>query len=331
MSISRFKWPLLILVLLAVILSLQPVWRGFIFLHRPMFESGEPVIIEVKPNSSASTLANTLYEKKLISSQRMFLYFIKWTGSAGHLKAGVYQVLPGQSVQNVIDRIVAGDVLKLPFRIIEGSNLTQVISNLQGAPWLNYNASDWTFLPLQYRSAEGLLLADTYSYNAGTDARSLLKNANSQLLQELEKNWNDRSADLPYKTSYEMLIVASILEKEASLPAERALISGVVLNRLQKNMPLQMDPTVIYALGTAYNGKLHHRDLSIDSPYNTYRYRGLPPTPIAMVGKGSLYAAAHPQKSKYLYFVAKGDGTHIFSETYAEQREAIARYLSGNH
>lgn len=300
-------------------------------MNTPMIKQGEPLVIEVKSNTSANALAHLLYEKNLISSKRLFLYLVQWSGSASQLKAGVYQVLPGQSVQSLIDKIVAGDVLKLPFRIIEGTTLAQIKLNLQAAPYMNYSAADWSFIPLAYLNAEGLLLADTYSYNAGTDARALLKNANNRLLQELDKNWKDRSPDLPYKSSYDLLIVASILEKEAANPAEQLLISGVVVNRLKKHMPLQMDPTVIYALGERYTGKLHHADLTVDSPYNTYRYRGLPPTPIAMVGKGAIYAAAHPQTSNYLYFVAKGDGTHTFSETYDEQRKAITRYLSGKH
>jgi len=331
MSSGRAILSLRVLLVLAIVLAVLAAWRGYLFLHQPMIEQGDPVIVEVKANSSANALATLLYEKKLISSRRMFLYLVKWTGQAGQLKTGVYQISPGQSAQQLLDKIVAGDVLQLPFRIIEGSTLAQVRANLQTAPWLQYSERDWSFIPISYPSAEGLLLADTYAYNAGSAALNLLKNANAKLMQELDKNWLDRNPDLPYKTPYELLVVASILEKEASLPAERELISGVVVNRLQKNMPLQMDPTVIYALGSLYNGKLHHSDLSIDSPYNTYRYRGLPPAPIAMVGKSSLFAAAHPKSSKYLYFVAKGDGTHVFSETYAEQREAVTRYLSGNH
>jgi UPF0755 protein len=302
------------------------------FLHNPMKHTGEPIIIEVKPNTSASALSNLLYQKKLIPSRQIFLSLIKWQGKSGQLKAGVYQILPGQSVQELLDKLVHGDVLKESFRIIEGSNLTQVIANLKQAPYLNYNDSDWSGISSNYPSAEGLLLADTYNYNAGSDAKTLLKQANSNLMQFLEKNWQERTPGLPYKTSYELLIVASILEKESAIPNERELISGVVVNRLIHHMPLQMDPTVIYALGSGYTGKLHHNDLTIDSPYNTYRYRGLPPTPISMVGKSSIYAAAHPQKTNYLYFVAKGDGSHSFSETYTDQRKAVNFYQkSGNN
>ena len=133
---------------------------------------------------------------------------------------------------------------------------------------------------------------------------------------------------MPYQSPYELLIAASIIEKESALPAERRLISGVIVNRLHKHMPLQMDPTVIYALGPSYKGSLSHEQLSIDSPYNTYQYRGLPPTPIAAVSRDALNAARDPDTQGYLYFVAKGDGSHAFSLNYLAHRQAIQRYRS---
>lgn len=329
MTGGRLKRLILVTLMACLVLVIGVAWYGYSLLDKPMLTQGEPVIIEVKANSSANTLASQLFDKNLIDSKPLFLFLIKWTHSASRLKAGVYEVTPGESALDLIYKIVNGNVLQLPFRITEGTTLVQVKNNLQTAPYLNYQPSDWSFLPLTHPNNEGLLLADTYAYNAGSDARNLLKQAHQNLMQELEKNWQDRSPGLPYKNAYELLVVASILEKEAAVAQEREIISGVVVNRLRKNMPLQMDPTVIYALGDAYTGKLHHRDLTIDSPYNTYRYRGLPPTPITMVGKQAIYAAAHPQQSNYLYFVAKGDGTHVFSETYNEQKQAITRYLSG--
>lgn len=177
-----------------------------------------------------------------------------------------------------------------------------------------------------YPSAEGLLLADTYQYQGGSSSKALLEQAHRNLLNYLNISWTNRAANLPYKTPYELLIAASIIEKETAIAQERKLISGVMVNRLKKKMPLQMDPTVIYGLGNQYTGKLTHNDLLIESPYNSYLNRGLPPTPIAMVGKEAIDAAAHPQLSNYLYFVAKGDGTHQFSETYEQQKQAINQY-----
>lgn len=175
-----------------------------------------------------------------------------------------------------------------------------------------------------FSNFEGLYLADTYQYNAGSDAETLLLSAHINLKKCLFNAWEQRNLSLPYTSPYELLIVASILEKESALNEDKRLISGVIVNRLRKNMPLQMDPTVIYGLQDKYKGKLSHDDLQIESEYNTYRKRGLPPTPIAIVSCESINAASQPNLTDYLYFVAKkNSGKHIFSKTYLEHRKAI--------
>ncbi|MDP1604504.1 MAG: endolytic transglycosylase MltG [Legionella sp.] len=328
MHVPNFKPWLYSILGLGLVALLIFIYSLYTQLTQPMIVAGRPVIIEIKPNSTASALIQTLHSKKLISSKRLFLNLIKYKNLAHKLKAGIYQITPGESAQQFIYRVVAGDVLSPTFRITEGSTLSQISINLKNAPFLNYSSNDWAAIAGNNPSGEGLLLADTYQYIAGSNAQDLLKTANTKLLRYLEERWQERSPNLPYKTPYEMLIAASIIEKETALASERKIISGVIINRLNKNMPLQMDPTVIYALGTNYTGKLTHKNLAVDSPYNTYLYRGLPPTPIAMVGKESIDAAAQPIKTNYLYFVAKGDGSHVFSETYDEQKKAILRYLS---
>jgi UPF0755 protein len=328
MEIRFFKPALYFILALGLMAASITIYNAYALLKKPMIAAGESIVIVVKPNSTANSLIQTLYAKNLIHSKRLFLNLMKYEGLAQKLKAGTYQVKPGESARDLIHRIAAGDVLTLYFRIIEGSTIHLVTANLKNTPFLNYNEDDWLFITENHYNAEGLLLADTYKYDAGSDAKNLLLTANKKLLLYLEDSWQKRSPGLPYKTSYEMLVAASILEKETAIPSEREVISGVIVNRLLKYMPLQMDPTVIYALGENYSGKLSHNDLSFDSHYNTYRYRGLPPTPIAMVGKDAINAAAHPQKSNFLYFVAKGDGSHEFSETYEQQKKAIARYLS---
>lgn len=326
MKLSRLRKWLLIVTIFTLLLLATGYWYWRAFINTALIKEGNPVVLEIKPDTSVLAISNILFEKHLIPSRKHFLMLLKWEGHLRDLKAGVYQIMPGDTILDLIHKMSAGDVLKQPFRIINGSTLAQVNDHLKAAPWLKYSESDLQSIAGQYPTAEGLLLADTYYYGAGSNAKQMLKMANSNLLSLLEKTWSERQSDLPYKTSYELLIVASIIEKESAIPDERMLISGVVVNRLKKHMPLQMDPTVIYAMGASYNGKLTHNDLSIDSPYNTYRYRGLPPTPIAMVGKDALFAAAHPQASKYLYFVAKGDGTHSFSENYNEQKKAVNLY-----
>lgn len=294
--------------------------------HPLLPEGSTPLQIEIKPNSSASSFVKQLYDLKLIRSKKLLLSLMHIQGYHKQIKAGIYQIEPGESAQQVVQKIVEGSVLVLPFRIIEGTTLKQVTSNLKNAPYLRFDEADLTDIAHGYLSAEGLLLADTYNYDAGENARGLLKIANKNLLAYLAQTWKDRSPNLPYQSSYELLIAASIIERETALPRERKLIAGVIANRLKRHMPLQMDPTVIYALGDRYTGQLSHNDMKVKSPFNTYINRGLPPTPIAMVDKESIAAAAHPQASNYLYFVSKGDGSHQFSATYSEQKKAIMLY-----
>jgi UPF0755 protein len=255
------------------------------------------------------------------------LAFIRAQALSQQLKAGIYEVHPGESALSFLNRVIDGDVLQQSFRIIEGSTLAQISLALENAPYLNYHANDWQSIAAGHATAEGLLLADTYHYDAGTDSKALLALAHQHLEECLQTYWQTRSPNLPYKTPYELLIAASILEKEAAKPVEKHLIAGVIVNRLRKHMPLQMDPTVIYAMADRYTGHIKRDDLHIDSPYNTYRYRGLPPTPIAMVGKDAIEAAAHPEVTDYFYFVATGDGGHVFSVNYEQQKRAVAHYL----
>jgi len=324
----------------------------YCWFYRPMpLQHNESIVFRLDKSSSARTFVGALESQHLIHAGRLFLGLIRLQGLSTRLKAGVYQMKSGESAQQLLARVVNGDVLKESFRMIAGTTQQQISTNLAQAPYLNYQISDWLHAVTSsskddqqhdamhlWKDAnihgkdgnlvlEGLFLADTYQYNAGSDASGLLSQAYLQLRQHLLKAWQHRDPTLPYKSPYELLIVASILEKEAAIADERRLISGIIVNRLKHHMPLQMDPTVIYALGSAYHGKLTHDDLQIDSPYNSYRYLGLPPTPITTVGKNAIDAASQPKMSNYLYFVAKGDGTHVFSETYDQQREAIERYM----
>jgi UPF0755 protein len=287
----------------------------------------KPMIMTIDKSSSASSFADRLFAKHLIPNKRWFIVLIRMQGLSQQLKAGIYELQPGETAQHFLQRVVAGDVMAQSFSIIDGTRQAQVVTKLQSAPYLTNDPDVWPLIAKPYLSAEGLLLADTYFYDAGSHSKDLLMHAHNQLLQYLEVSWQQRSPGLPYKNSYELLIAASILEKETAIPQEKRLIAGVIINRLRQKMLLQMDPTVIYALGTNFKGKITKADLQIDSPYNTYRYRGLPPTPIAMVGKDAIDAAAHPQFSNYLYFVAKADGGHYFSVSYDEQKQAVQRYL----
>ena len=314
-------------LLLFVALSIGSYVAYLLFYRSMVVASKEPIIVHVDKSMSATSLVQMLESRHFISSTRLLLMYIRIEGLSQQLKAGVYQIADGESAVHFLQRVAAGDVMVESFHIIEGTTQAQVSANLTQAPYLTYNEADWHAIAALHSSAEGLLLADTYHYDAGSQSKELLEQAHKNLEQFLEHSWQQRSPGLPYKTSYELLIAASILEKEAALPREKYLISGVICNRLRKHMPLQMDPTVIYALGVRYTGKLTRDDLKVDSPYNSYRYRGLPPTPIAMVGKEAINAAAHPEPTDYLYFVARGDGSHYFSVNYEQQKQAVARYI----
>lgn len=285
-----------------------------------------PMVITLDRSATANQFVNQLKDQKLIHTTRFLLMIIRYEGLSHRLKAGVYQIKPGETALQLLHRVVSGDVLIQNFIIIEGTTQEKVAQDLKKAPYLEYNPLDWLLVKGTYPSAEGLLLADTYQYVGGSTSKTLLVQAHRNLMDYLNKCWTSRSPDLPYKNAYELLVAASIIEKETAISQERNLVSGVLVNRLKKKMPLQMDPTVIYGLGANYKGKLSHNDLLINSPYNSYLNRGLPPTPIAMVGKEALDAAAHPLLSNYLYYVAKGDGSHQFSETYEQQKQAIKHY-----
>lgn len=321
---AAFSFLLLILIWVSVL-----GYNLYRLYYQPMtLEASTSSVVRLDKAMSATSFAHALKLQHLIDSERLFLALVRKENLSHRLKAGIYQVKSGETCRQFLYRVAAGDVIIQSFQIIEGTTQRQVSENLSRAPYLIYNEADWQAVsPDQSAHAEGALLADTYLYDAGSQSRDLLIRAHLSLKKYLADSWLSRTKELPYKTPYELLIAASILEKEAAVPAEKRLIAGVIMNRLNRHMPLQMDPTVIYALGSAYSGKLTHDNMKVDSPYNSYKYRGLPPTPIAMVGKEAIDAAAHPELTDYLYFVARGDGTHQFSVTYEQQKEAIARYM----
>lgn len=302
-------------------------YLGYQFFAKPLqLAQKTETIISIANASSAYTFSEDLQTHGLVHNAKLVRMLIRMRGLSNKIKAGIYVVHAGESINSFLSRVAAGDVLVEKFVIIAGTTQAKISQNLQHSPYLIYNANDWLTIADNHQSAEGQVLADTYFYQAGSRSSLLLAQAHAKLQTSLMQAWNQRSPGLPFKTPYELLIAASILEKEASLLTEKKLIAGVMVNRLRKHIPLQMDPTTIYALGSQYRGKLSHADLQVDSPYNTYHNRGLPPGPIAMVGVDAIFAAAHPTNTGYYYFVAKGDGSHQFSATYDEQRQAIARF-----
>ena len=286
----------------------------------------------IEPGMSLQSIGNRLSEKGLIKQPYYLVIEARRTRKEGKLKAGEYVVIPGTTPRQLLDQFVNGKVKQYGLTLIEGWTFAQMMETIDNNSVLTHtldpadSASVMAAIGQPGLSPEGQFFPDTYHFPRGTTDLDFLQRARHAMANLLAEEWEHRAADLPYKTPYEALIMASLVEKETGLSEERAEIAGVFVRRLQKGMKLQTDPTVIYAMGNNFNGNLRREDLAIDSPYNTYVFAGLPPTPIALPGRASIHAALHPADDKSLYFVAKGDGSHHFSETLDEHNKAVARY-----
>lgn len=315
------------------------VMRGYML--EPVAALTEPVLLEVVEGDSAGTVASRLHSMGLLKWPRMFGIWARLLGDAGKLKVGEYEILPGSSRAEILAQIVAGRVKLHSFTIVEGWTWREVRDAIRASeviqPTLDYASAerlaaqlvlDPDLIPIAH--VEGALFPDTYRVPRGTTDAALLAQAAELMRVQLQRAWQNRQADLPVDSPYALLILASIIERETALDAERAEVAGVFVRRMQKRMRLQTDPTVIYGLGEAFDGNLTRRHLATDTPYNTYTRRGLPPTPIAMPGMASLQAAANPGAGDALYFVASGeaDGGHVFSATLEEHNTAVAAYLA---
>jgi len=298
----------------------------------PLVPDGKPFKYRITPGTSLTRLAHDLDTLGLIDRPRYFIWLAKWQYDNGTIKTGEYQFSPGTGSADFLEKIIAGKVIQHPLTIIEGWNFRQLLNAIEKHDKIEHQLTGLTNeeimrrLGLDAPSPEGLFFPDTYYVTRHMSDVQLLQRANQLLNEFLQTSWQQREVGLPYKTPYEALIMASIIEKETAAPEERQQIAGVFVRRLQKRMRLQTDPTVIYGLGETFNGNITRRDLKTDTPYNTYTRRGLPPTPIAMAGRESIYAALHPASGDALYFVAKGDGTHYFSATMEEHNRAVKKY-----
>lgn len=264
------------------------------------------------------------------------LYWIaRFSGKAGRIVAGGYEVTPGMSALDVVDKLHRGDVAHAELRLIEGWNFRQVRAAVESHPWLRADTRDLSEAELlaavgaTEAHPEGLFFPDTYRFPRHSSASAMLRQAYLAMQQRLALAWAERDPDVPLASPYEALILASIIEKETGRPEERALVASVFANRLRIGMRLQTDPTVIYGYGESFEGRLRRRHLDTDHEYNTYTRAGLPPTPIAMPGQASLMAAVRPQSSEYFYFVARGDGSSQFSRTLAEHNRAVDIHIRG--
>lgn len=286
----------------------------------------------IKSGSSLSAVIYDLANKKIIAYPRYLLWYARFNGLSSKMKAGDYRLTKDLSSNEFLDNIFTGKVIQFSLTIIEGWSFNQLLDAVHKHPQLkhtfptNSNEEIMLKLGLQGTHHEGQFLPDTYHFPKQLTDVEFLKRAYSSMQSTLKKEWDNRAVGLLYKNSYEALIMASIVEKETGQASERQQIAGVFIRRLEKRMRLQTDPTVIYGMGDKYKGNIRKRDLLRDTPYNTYRRGGLPPTPIAMPGKDAIYAALHPAEGKALYFVARGDGSHQFSATLKEHNKAVIKY-----
>ena len=290
-----------------------------------------PYEFTVHPGSGLKTVGRQLAADGVLPEGESFWILGRLTGRAQRIQAGTYRLDKPMSALEIIDKLARGDVVFVEALFVEGTTLRQWLAQLAGNPRVKQTLrgkaeSDLRAALGEEHPLEGWLFPDTYRFAPGTPDIDILKRAHAAMKKRLADAWNTRDATIPLKSSYEALILASIVEKETGQATERPLIASVFMNRLKRSMRLQTDPTVIYGMGERFDGNIRRRDLSADTPYNTYTRDGLPPTPIAMPGMASLRAATHPTESDYLYFVARGDGSHQFSATLGEHNAAVSRY-----
>ncbi len=326
------------LVLTAVILVL--IVAGAVFYsHRYVNDASrsldQPIDILIQHGDSLAVVADKLEQSGVIEHALPFKWLARYEEKDGKLRAGEYRFEGDVSLVGVLQKLVDGSVVTYEVQLREGARLEEYLVLLRSTEKLVNDLSGVTpaniLERLQLRSSathgEGLFYPDTYQYRRGESASSVLKQAFDLMNHELSLAWFSRSDDIYVDTKYEMLIVASMIERESHIADDRSRVSGVIHRRLKKDMYLQIDPTVIYAVGEDFRGRLRTKDLRIDSPYNTYRVKGLPPSPICASSREAIRAAANPAPGKELFFVSRGDGTSQFSETLSEHNQAVARYI----
>ena len=306
------------------------------WLQQPLSLASARVEVSIEPGTAPQEVARLWVQAGVQASPDLLYLWFRASGQARRIQAGSYEVEPGVTPRTLLSRMVKGEQTLESVRLIEGWTFKQVREQLARAPHLKStinildDAQVAALLGIEGERVEGWLFPDTYAYSRGVSDMAVLKRAKAAMARQLDTAWGQRQPDTPLKTPQEMLVLASVVEKETGLPADRGLIAGVFTNRLRLGMPLQSDPTVIYGLGAQFDGNLRRADLSTDSPWNTYTRRGLPPTPIALTSLAALRAVALPQTTRALYFVARGDGSSVFSETLADHNRAVNQFQRGS-
>lgn len=327
---------LVVLVIVLGLLGAAVLGYPWSWYRAPLAGLDAPTTFVVAPGEGLSVVAQRLATAGILDQPRLLSAFGRYTNKAARVRAGEYRLEPGTTPEALLEQFVQGRVVLHAVTFVEGWTFAQALAALQAQPFVERTLDGPADAALMAKLGspgvhpEGQLFPDTYLVARGTTDLDVLRLAHGRLREELARAWAARAQGLPLASAYEALILASIVEKETGAPEERPRIAGVFVNRLRQGMRLQTDPTVIYGIGSAYDGNIRRRDLTTDTPYNTYTRAGLPPTPIALSGRAALEAATQPATTDALYFVATGagDGRHVFSRTLEEHNAAVARYLA---
>ena len=298
-------------------------------------------LLTIERGTTGSKLAALLEQEKILEHADLLPWLLKLQPQLNKVKAGTYSLTGVKTLQDLLDMLNSGKEAQFSVKFIEGKTFKEWRKNLESSPHLKQTLqgkTDKEIMALldipavakavyEWNNMEGWLYPDTYNYTPNSTDLELLKRSATRLQKVLDKAWNERDENLPLADPYQMLILASIVEKETGIAAERPQVASVFINRLKANMKLQTDPTVIYGMGESYTGNIRKKDLETMTPYNTYMIEGLPPTPIAMVSESALQAVVHPAKTDFYYFVADGSGGHKFTRNLNEHNKAVQEYL----
>jgi UPF0755 protein len=317
-----------VLGVLAALLGGAALW----WLNHDLQPGSQPLELAVDPGTTPRGVAQAVQDAGARVSPLLLYGWFRLSGQSRQIRAGNYEIEPGSTPRSLLRKLVRGEESLRTVTLVEGWTFRQVLTALQKAELLRADTQGLApekimeALGLSGVPAEGRFYPDTYSYARGSSDLALLKRASHAMDRKLDAAWQHRAPNSPLRTPKDLLVLASIIEKETGRASDRPMISGVFNNRLRIGMPLQTDPTVIYGMGEAFDGNLRRRDLLADTPWNTYTRRGLPPTPIAMPGWGSLQAAVQPASTPALYFVARGDGSSAFSASLEEHNRAVNQF-----
>jgi UPF0755 protein len=307
------------------------------WVNRPLDLAQPTAEVSIEPGTPVREIVRLWRDAGVRSSPDALYQWFRWSGQSRRIRAGSYAIDRATTPRALLEMMVRGDETLEHVRFNEGWTVAQMRAALAAAPALKATTAGlgedafMQAIGAPGERAEGRFFPDTYAYSRNVSDVTVLRRAHAAMARQLHAAWQLRTPDSPLKTPDELLTLASVVEKETGNPADRGRVASVFANRLRIGMPLQSDPTVIYALGAAYDGNLRKVDLQTDRPYNTYTRAGLPPTPIALPGRDALRAAAHPDATKALYFVSRGDGTSVFSDSLAAHNAAVNLYQKAPH